>query len=403
MDDDDLIILDDEMHLLAELAQQQQQQQLGVYNPGPSMVITVKTNVPKPKQETQQQRTTRGRGVKRTSNGAKVVPTKKNHPRAIPEPDPPVQCSSSVIVDGQDVYYIQEVGDDSSEAIGLTAEDVPYLNSDAIVSLDDDGTDTDEAPEGQEQQLLKDEQEYYNVEPLELSDVWNDLITANQEILILLELSDLKDHIVDARRIEEQIKDMACEYCNRIFPDIKTLDRHIRKIHFTTELFECDSCDGKFQHFARFKDHLNGHTGDRVYQCDECNHQYAFRMGFLVHKILDHMKLNGVYVCPKCDLDCRDAQNYKLHIASHIEFGPSSTAAQVPAQPSTAPVAATAPAPARSNNGTQRKNDSVSAGKTSSFFKENERNKFLNVFESFSKNRNVEQSLSTVPRNRKKF
>lgn len=398
--DDDLIILDDEMHLLTELAQQEQQ--LRIYNPGPSR----RTKVNAPASKPQQPQTARARGYKRTSNGTKVVPPQKILPKVIPEPILSSQVSSSIIVDGQDIFYIQEVGDDSTETIGISTADASYSNSNTVVTLDDDETDTDEALECPQQVQLTDETDYYNVEPLELSDVWNDLITANQEILILLELSDLKDHIVDARRIEEQIKDMVCEYCSKLFPDIKSLDRHIRKIHFTTELFECDSCDGKFRYFARFKDHLNGHTGDRVYQCDQCNHQYAFRMGFLVHKILDHMKMNGVYVCPKCDLDCRDAQNYKLHIASHIEFGPCTTV-QVPAQPSSQTAAAAA-APARPKNGAARKSDTASgattAGKTSSFYKENERNKFLNVFESFSKNRNVEQSLSTgTARSRKKW
>lgn len=384
-----MIILDDELHLLANIGHhQQRQQQIYVANPGPS-TRTRRAKIP-PVQPQQQPQSVRDRGVKRTRNGAKVLPQKATIPTgAVPEAIIPDQYSSSVIVDGQDVYYIQEVDDESSEAV----EEFPYLNPNAILSyVDDDGTDTDDALEVPEEQPLTDEQEYYNVEPLELSDIWNDLITANQEILILLELPDLKDHIVDARRIEEQIKDMACDYCNQIYPDIKTLDRHIKKIHFQTEQFECDSCDGKFRHFARFKDHLNGHTGQRVYQCDECNHQYAFRMGFLVHKILDHMKLNGVYVCPKCDLDCRNAQHYKLHIASHIEFGPSSTMAQqLPAAQQATP--AVPMAAIRSTNGAVRK--------PPGYAKENERNKFLNVYESFSKNRNVEKSIPTATPRRK--
>lgn len=383
--DDDLIILDDEMHLLADIAQEQQQQQLYVDNPGPSR----RSRRVKPP-PVQQQKQTAARGVKRTRNGNKIPPANVTVPQIMSASD---QCSSSIIVDGQDVYYIQEVDDGSGESV----EQVPYLDPNAIMAYaDEDGTDTDDAPETPEERPpLTEEEEYYNVEPLELSDIWNDLITANQEILILLELSDLKDHIVDARRIEEQIRDMACDYCGKYFPDIKTLDKHIKKVHFCTEQFECDSCDGKFRFFARYKDHLNGHTATRAYQCDECNHQYAFRMGFLVHKILDHMKLNGVYVCPKCRLDCRDAQHYKLHIASHIEFGPGSTmtaAAQLPAA-TAKPVTTTAKP---STNGATIRHPP-------GFAKENERNKFLNVFESFSKNRNMESSIPSVAGRHKKL
>ncbi|XP_065093833.1 zinc finger protein 236-like [Ochlerotatus camptorhynchus] len=401
---DGMIVLDDELHLLAQIPQQHQQQLMMNYQEPPSSSSS--RSVSNNGQPMQYAR--RGRGTKRTRNGTRVLPAADMIPQIVEAPEPsaaleddPAEYGSSVIVDGQDIYYIQEVQDDSDQAV-LVPDDEPefqYLQPNTIVS-GYVGSDSDEAPEltDVEQQLAETE-EYFRVEPMELSDIWNDLITANQEILILLELSDLKHHIVDARRIEVQIRDMACEYCGRNFPDIHAWNRHVKKIHFQTELFDCDSCDGQFKHFARFKDHLNGHTGQRVYQCDECNHQYAFRMGFLVHKILDHMKLNGIYVCPKCDLDCRDAQNYKLHIASHIEFGPSPQRSPgVTARPVTTTAAA------RPSSYAVRKSNPVEAMavKPPFYVKENERNKFLNVYESFSKNRKVEHSLPITNIKRKK-
>ncbi|KAL1394871.1 hypothetical protein pipiens_011646 [Culex pipiens pipiens] len=47
--------------------------------------------------------------------------------------------------------------------------------------------------------------DHCGVEPLKLPEIWNDLITANQEILILRKWHDLKHHIVDARKIEDQL------------------------------------------------------------------------------------------------------------------------------------------------------------------------------------------------------
>lgn len=318
--------------------------------------------------------------------------------------DDPTDYGSSVIVTGQDVFYIQEVDDGTNEQAVLEVpddepEEIQYMPPPGAIVAEGyvNGSDTDEAGEHADvEQQLAEAEDYYKVEPMELSDIWNDLITANQEILILLELSDLKHHIVDARKIEEQMRDMACEYCGRVFPDIQAWDRHVRKIHFQTEIFECDSCDGRFTHFARFRDHLNGHTGQRAYQCDECNHQYAFRMGFLVHKILDHMKLNGIYVCPKCNLDCHDAQNYKLHIASHIEFGPNNQRSPMAAYP----VATSA---GRSSGNAVRKTNppEAMAVKPPFYAKENERNQFLNVYETFSQTRKSEQGLPMTMKRKK--
>lgn len=410
---DGVILLDDELYLLAQIPQQQQ---LMMNHPQPPPSSSRKATNKRPVQNAP-----RGNGGRRTRrNGTRILPAADMIPQFVAAAEPsqvqmqdPDGYGSSVIVDGQDVFYIQEVQEDVSDQAVLVPDNEPevlqYMQPDTMVpGYVEEAASVDTPELNDVEQELDDAEEYYKVEPLELSDIWNDLITANQEILILLELSDLKAHIVDARKIEEKIRDMGCEYCGRIFKDIQAWDRHVRKIHFQTELFECDSCEGKFKLFARFKDHLNGHTGQRVYQCDECNHQYAFRMGFLVHKILDHMKLNGIYVCPKCDLDCHNAQNYKLHIASHIEFGPSvQSSSGLDARPVSTTTAASATAVAArssSHNVAPKSNpaNTMMAVRPPFYAKENERNKFLNVFESFSKTRKTEQQLPAGVK-RKKF
>lgn len=409
-------MLDDELYLLPQIPQQQQQQLIMSYSQPPPPPSRRGTRRGRGTYNGPVQSASRGRGTKRTRNGARVLPAADMVPQAFAAPGPsaevqvqdPTDYSSSVIVDGQDVYYIQELEEDNSDQAVIVPDDEPevvqYVQQQQpnmiVPGYVEEGVDSPELNDIEQE--IDDAEEYYKVEPLELSDIWNDLITANQEILILLELSDLKAHIVDARRIEEKIRDMACEYCGRIFPDIQAWDRHVRKIHFQTELFECDSCEGKFKLFARFKDHLNGHTGQRIYQCDECNHQYAFRMGFLVHKILDHMKLNGIYVCPKCDLDCHNAQSYKLHIASHIEFGPSAGGSSGwDARPTAAAATSVAARSGRNKVAAPKTPNPVNTAPVKPFYaKENERNQFLNVFESFSKSR-VEQSLPLIGKKKK--
>ncbi|XP_058833863.1 zinc finger protein 236 [Topomyia yanbarensis] len=329
------------------------------------------------------------------SNGSYVYELSLLTESAVPPattvvPAPAPDQYESVIVDGQDVFIIEELDDGNAphpiaapELLSQLQSAFPHANPvfdpvTEVVHPEESGSGTDD---------------YYEVNPLELSDVWNDLITANQEILILLELQDLKHHIVDARQIEDQMRNMACEYCPRILPNIREWNQHIKKMHFQTEQFECDSCDGKFKYFARFRDHLNGHTGQRVYQCDECNHQYAFRIGFLVHKILDHIKLNGIYVCPKCNLDCKNAQTYKLHIATHIDFTPRALNAARGLKHVSSP----AVTPLAASRSSQRNNQPALA----SYSQNNDRNKFLNVFENFSRERRVE--YNHLPSNKRKF
>lgn len=119
----------------------------------------------------------------------------------------------SVIVDGQDIFFIQEVEDNDSESTGAPLEPHPTGGAQSKLTLPVFDVDSDEEENNisqqggpsSEQEMLDD---YYDVDPVELSDIWNDLITANQEILILLELQDLKHHIVDARQVESQITDV---------------------------------------------------------------------------------------------------------------------------------------------------------------------------------------------------
>lgn len=325
--------------------------------------------------------TGRERGIKRTFNGLTIQPVQNlqqltaNTLYSTSDGTVHYQPPESVIIpavqdtisiDEQDVYYIEELDEDSGQ---VTTMQIP------VVQQQEFGNPEPEDDEPRAEAIVPEEEapdvdDYYDVEPLELSEIWNDLITANQEILILLELQDLKHHIVDARRIEDQLSAMTCDYCPKELPDVRAWNRHIKKIHFQTEVFDCDSCSARFKYYARFKDHLHGHSSERPYACDECDHHYATRIGFLVHKILEHMKLNGIYVCPKCTLDCKDAQNYKLHIAKHIDLVPQSGAG------------------AASSSSTQATTTPGSSKPVGTFqASTSDRNKFLNAFENFSQQR----------------
>ncbi|EDS41819.1 zinc finger-containing protein [Culex quinquefasciatus] len=340
------------------------------------------------------------RGKKRTFNGLTIQPVQNlqqltantlysnsdgtvlyQPPESVLIPAMP----ETIVGDSPDVFYIEELDEASGQ---VTTMQIPMVGGGEVQPVVQDEED-DEEPAVES--IVPEEEvpavdDYYEVEPLELSEIWNDLITANQEILILLELQDLKHHIVDARKIEDQLAAMTCDYCPKELPDVRAWNRHIKKIHFQTEIFDCDSCSARFKYYARFKDHLNSHSGQRPYPCDECDHHYATRIGFLVHKILEHMKLNGIYICPKCELDCKNAQNYKLHIAKHIDSvapanGTSSAVASPSIAKATAALKQPQPQPFRPFQA-----------------KANEQNKFLNVFESFS----AKRALGEVTTNRPK-
>ncbi|XP_058464836.1 zinc finger protein 62 homolog [Malaya genurostris] len=78
---------------------------------------------------------------------------------------------------------------------------------------------------------------------------------------------NLKVHIKTVHSEEKQ--EVACDLCQQIYPNIRALGSHKRRVH-VEERFECEFCGKKFKRNIYLKEHRASHTGQTLYSCDVC-------------------------------------------------------------------------------------------------------------------------------------
>lgn len=68
-----------------------------------------------------------------------------------------------------------------------------------------------------------------------------------------------------------------CKVCGRTFPAVPNLRRHMRAVHLKIREYQCDfnDCGKAFSTKKILLNHINSHTGEKPYACDQCD----FRTG----------------------------------------------------------------------------------------------------------------------------
>ena len=51
-------------------------------------------------------------------------------------------------------------------------------------------------------------------------------------------------------------KDHKCDFCEKLFPDFKFLEKHISEIHEHTKTINCEKCPTTFKSMSKLKTHM---------------------------------------------------------------------------------------------------------------------------------------------------
>lgn len=107
-----------------------------------------------------------------------------------------------------------------------------------------------------------------------------------------------------------------CRHCDFNSPDPFMLSRHILSVHTMNVPFKCKRCKREFQQQCELQNHMQTHSGRKVYQCEYCEYSTTDASGFKRHVISIHTK-DYPHCCEHCKKGFRRPSEKNQHIMRH--------------------------------------------------------------------------------------
>ena len=71
----------------------------------------------------------------------------------------------------------------------------------------------------------------------------------------------------------DMMKQNKCEKCNKIFPDKKGLEAHMKSSH-ASKLYACEKCDKMFPDKKGLEAHMKASHASKIHDCNECDGKF---------------------------------------------------------------------------------------------------------------------------------
>ncbi len=132
-----------------------------------------------------------------------------------------------------------------------------------------------------------------------------------------------KRHLQTASHQSKDGKDshplFKCKSCSKLFASHDALSRHNLRSHFTEErIFKCPLCDFKTTLAASLSRHVNLHTDNRKFICDQCGSCFHTLSALKEHTVYMHSNERN-YSCEICGQRFKLKSGLNRHFKTHSD------------------------------------------------------------------------------------
>ena len=107
----------------------------------------------------------------------------------------------------------------------------------------------------------------------------------------------------------------ACKYCEKTFPTVSNLNRHVKGVHSQSYDHKCEECDAAYMYKSELEHHVRViHGGEGIFACEKCGKKYSSKQALERHS---ETHSGQMFACMKCGEKFNSSYKRYVHMKKH--------------------------------------------------------------------------------------
>ena len=108
---------------------------------------------------------------------------------------------------------------------------------------------------------------------------------------------------------------LKCAECSETFSNYESRKKHIKSVHVKKTDFTCNVCGISKDDLFSLKEHIEGHTNEKIFTCELCDKRFSEKRNLLEHRLI-HTRSKEVE-CPTCFKMLVSQKSLQRHMHFH--------------------------------------------------------------------------------------